>query len=182
MPIPGAPRVPRLTRHRWLCLVLAAVLLAAPLAALAQEDRLQANKDLVRKFYRAILTNDQETLPRLFAQGYQVEEVGSPPEANGLPRSQISPDFRVRASHLHKAFTNMSLSISDLIAEGDQVVARVTVTGVHRGEFMGVVATGRRVSLNAMVIFEIKDGRIAKTTELLDMLGTMRQVGYIKLD
>ncbi|MFH1035803.1 MAG: ester cyclase [Pseudomonadota bacterium] len=178
MSSPRAPRAPRLL----LCLALGAALLATPPVALAREDPLQANKDLVRKFYRAMLTNDQETLPRLFAQGYQVEEVGAPPEANGLPRAQISPDFRVRAGHLHKAFTNLSLSISDLIAEGDQVVARVTVTGVHRGEFMGVVATGRRVSLNAMVIFQIKDGRITRTSELLDMLGAMRQVGYIKLD
>ncbi len=165
-----------------LCLSLGLALLAAPLPARAQDD-LQANKDLVRRFYRAILTNDQETLPRLFAQGYQVEEVGPPSAMGGASsRSQISPDFRVRASHLHQAFGSLSLSISDLIAEGDQVVARVTITGVHRGEFMGVVATGRRVSLNAMVIFQIKDGRIAKTTELLDMLGAMRQIGYIKLD
>jgi steroid delta-isomerase-like uncharacterized protein len=165
-----------------LCLLLASALLAASPLAAATPDDLQANKDVVRKFYKAILTNDQETLPRLFAQGYQVEEVG-PPVVEGAPvKSQISQDFRVRASHLHKAFSGLSLSISSLIAEDDQVVARVTVTGVHRGEFMGVMATGRRVSLNAMVIFEIKDGRITKTTELLDMLGTMRQIGYIKLD
>ncbi|CAO0822364.1 hypothetical protein DFAR_2980011 [Desulfarculales bacterium] len=54
------------------------------------------------------------------------------------------------------------------------MVAQVTVTGVHRREFMGIMAIGRGVPLNAVIIFEVKDGRIAKTTELLDMFGTMR--------
>lgn len=160
-----------------LCLAL----LALPPAAQAQ-DALRANKDLVRGFYKAMLTNDQEALPRFFAQGYQVVEIG-PPEGQTAPRKpQISPDFRVRASHLHQALSGLTLSIGSLIAEGDQVVAQVTMTGIHRGDMMGVVATGRRLSLNAMVIFEIEDGRITKTTELLDLLGTMRQLGYIKLD
>ncbi|MBI5523316.1 MAG: ester cyclase [Desulfarculus sp.] len=174
--------MPRRSIALALCLTaLCLTLLAAPPAAPAQ-DVLQTNKDLVRGFFKAMITNDQQALPRFFAQGYQVVEIGLPDAPAPPLKSHISPDFRVRAGHLHQALTNLSLSISALVAEGGQVVAQVTLTGTHRGEFLGVVATGRRLSLHAMVIFEIENGRITKTTELLDMLGTMRQLGYIKLD
>ena len=45
---------------------------------------------------------------------------------------------------LHEAFPDLHISIEDLIAEGDKVVARERITGTHRGYYMGLPATGKR--------------------------------------
>jgi predicted ester cyclase len=46
-----------------------------------------------------------------------------------------------------------------MIAEGDTVATLVTVTGTHRGEFLGMRATGRKIRLTAIDIFRFADGR-----------------------
>ncbi len=168
-------------RAVWAPLGLALWLLAAGGPAWAQGD-VEVNKALVRDFYKAIVSNDQGALPHFFAQGYQVVDVVPPSAEGGARRPALQPDFRERAEYLHRALKDIALSITDLVAEGDQVAALVTMSGTQKGEFMGVAPTGRRVSINAFVIFEIRDGRIQKTTELVDLLGTMRQLGYLKLD
>jgi hypothetical protein len=74
------------------------------------------------------------------------------------------------------AFSDVRVEIEDQIVEGDRVVERHRSTGVHRGEFMGVPATGRRVSWTGNHIYRIANGRIAEAWsevslwELLDQL------------
>lgn len=77
------------------------------------------------------------------------------------------------------AFPDQWWQIEDLIAEGDRVVARTTMTGTHRGDFFGIPATGRAVTLSGVHIMRIADGRIAEHWGNNDDLGLMRQLGAI---
>jgi steroid delta-isomerase-like uncharacterized protein len=80
---------------------------------------------------------------------------------------------------LHRAFPDLTVTVEDLIEEGDQVVARQTVTGTHRGEYMGHPPTGKTVTYNEIFIFLFTDGRIAETWGVVDVLSQMRQLGMI---
>ena len=64
---------------------------------------------------------------------------------------------------LLRAFPDLHLTVEDLIAEGDKVVGRTTVTGTHQGEYMGVPPTGKSVTYNEIFIFRFVNGRIAET-------------------
>ena len=66
-----------------------------------------------------------------------------------------------------------------MIAEGDRVVARNTVTGTHRGEHMGRPPTGRSVRYDEMFMARFADGRIAEIWGVVDVLSQMRQLGLI---
>ena len=66
--------------------------------------------------------------------------------------------------------------IEDMIESGDRVAARMTFTGVHRGELMGVAATGRTVSWSGAAFFTCHDGRIAALWVLGDLDGLRRQL------
>lgn len=80
---------------------------------------------------------------------------------------------------LFAAFPDQHWTIEELIAEGDKVVNRFTWRGTHRGEFMGIPPTGRRVEVKGVVIDRIVEGRIADTRILMDNLGLMQQLGAI---
>jgi hypothetical protein len=74
------------------------------------------------------------------------------------------------------AFSDVRVEVEDQIVEGDRVVERHRATAVHAGEFMGIPATGRRVSWTGTHIYRISEGRIAEAWsevslwELLDQL------------
>ena len=77
------------------------------------------------------------------------------------------------------AFPDQQWLIEDLIAEGDRVVARSTMTGTHTGDFFGIPASGKSVRMSGVHIVRIQDGRIAEHWGNNDDLGLMRQIGVI---
>ncbi len=80
---------------------------------------------------------------------------------------------------MRSAFPDLHLTIEDMIAEGDKVVMRSTWSGTHQGEFMGIPATGRRVTVSAIDISRVADGRIVEHWEQSDALGLMQQLGVV---
>ena len=66
-----------------------------------------------------------------------------------------------------------------MIAEGDKVVARDTVTGTHQGEYMGLPPTGKSITYNEIFIVRFATGRIAETWGVVDVLSQMKQLGAI---
>jgi steroid delta-isomerase-like uncharacterized protein len=77
------------------------------------------------------------------------------------------------------AFPDQWWHIEDLLAEGDRVVARTTMRGTHLGDFFGVPATGRQVTLGGIHILRIAGGKIAEHWGNNDDLGLMRQLGLV---
>jgi steroid delta-isomerase-like uncharacterized protein len=77
------------------------------------------------------------------------------------------------------AFPDQWWQIEDLIAEGDRVVARTTMTGTHRGDFFGISATGRAVRVSGVHVMRIANGKVAEHWGNNDDLGLMRQLGVI---
>jgi steroid delta-isomerase-like uncharacterized protein len=87
--------------------------------------------------------------------------------------------FKDFISAIHQAFANQLHTVHDQIAVGDRVVERWTMTATHADEFMGIPATGRRVTLCGIDISRIEDGRIAEHWIQCDMLGFLEQLGAI---
>jgi len=84
--------------------------------------------------------------------------------------------FRV----LLAAFPDWRMTVEDLIAGGDKTVARVRVTGTHKGEFMGVPATGTRVDVQLIDIMRFDSaGLVSEHWGVADMLSLMQQLGVV---
>jgi len=75
------------------------------------------------------------------------------------------------------AFEHLNVTIEDMIAEGDNVAARFTAHGIHKGDFMGLQATGKPITMTGIEIFRIKDGRIVELWGEANLLGLMQQLG-----
>ena len=66
-----------------------------------------------------------------------------------------------------------------MIAEGDKIVGRVTLTGTHQGELMGIPATGKKVSFSEIHIVRISNGKVVEHWEVADTMSMMQQLGVI---
>ena len=66
-----------------------------------------------------------------------------------------------------------------MIAEGETVVLRCTLTGTYEGEFMGIPPTGRRIEVNEIHIYRLEGGKAVEHRAGRDDLGALRQLGVI---
>lgn len=111
-----------------------------------------------------------------------IDDLLAPDFVNHNPLPGIPPDregFKQAFRSLHAAFPDLHTINSDLVAEGDRVVALRGFEGTHRGPFMGVPGTGKHVVLDGITVFRVVDGRVTERWSVLDMLGVMRQLGLL---
>jgi steroid delta-isomerase-like uncharacterized protein len=83
------------------------------------------------------------------------------------------------AAAMAEAFPDLRTAEADSVKEGDKVAFRWLLSGTHKGEFMGVAATGRRVEVMGMDIVRVADGEIAEHWGEFDAMGLLRQIGVI---
>jgi steroid delta-isomerase-like uncharacterized protein len=76
-------------------------------------------------------------------------------------------------------FADLLWKVEDMVADGDTVAVRYTMTGTHRGEFSGVPATDRAVVAQSMAFYRLADGKIVEERAQLDMLGILQQIGGV---
>ena len=65
----------------------------------------------------------------------------------------------------HKAFSNISVQIHEVVGEGNKISLRKTITAIHTGEFMGKAPTGKKVEMNVIEIDILKDGKNNRSLE-----------------
>ena len=78
---------------------------------------------------------------------------------------------------LRTAFPDLHFETHDMLAEGDLVAFRSTMTGTHRGPFQGLLPTGKPVSVAHMHFVHYVDGKTSDLWHVWDMAGLMRQLG-----
>jgi steroid delta-isomerase-like uncharacterized protein len=77
------------------------------------------------------------------------------------------------------AFPDLRWTVEDMVAEGDTVAVRYTMTGTHQGTFAGVAATGTAVRGESMTFYRLADGKLVEEHAQLDMLSLLQQMGAV---
>jgi predicted ester cyclase len=78
---------------------------------------------------------------------------------------------------LSMAFPDLNHEINNMIAEGDRVVMRVTLTGTHEGEYMGIPPTGNKIKYTAMLEGRFSEGKLVELWGVGELLTLMQQLG-----
>lgn len=131
------------------------------------------NAAIVRQFIDDVLNRGDVDGAVRFVWDDVVEQEPFPGQGPGLPGLQDV------LRGMRAAFPDMHWTVEEQLADGDRVLTRFVWTGTHQEAFLGVPATGRRVSVWGMVIDRLVDGRIKDTRILMDTLGLMMQLGAI---
>ena len=77
------------------------------------------------------------------------------------------------------AFPDLHITTDEVVAEGDKVAKVWTANSTHKGELMGIPATGKRIVVKGIEVLRIADGKIAELWASMDNLGMMQQLGVI---
>jgi steroid delta-isomerase-like uncharacterized protein len=131
----------------------------------------QENAVVIRRFAEEVITRGDIELAAQFVWEDVVEQVPLPGQGPGL--EGLKDILRTMRS----AFPDLDFSIKEQVAEGDKVASRFEWEGTHKGEFLGLPATGRRVRVWGIVIDRLEKGRIKDTRIIMDTLGLMMQLG-----
>jgi steroid delta-isomerase-like uncharacterized protein len=131
----------------------------------------EANKAVVRRYLQEGPTNEAIALASL-TEDATFYDPGAPPSIGAEGQ-------RRRSAMLFSAFPDPQFTIEDLIAEADQVVARWTFLGTHRGSFGGIPPTGKRVRMTGITIYRLRDSKIAEARSNIDQLGLLQQLGVV---
>jgi steroid delta-isomerase-like uncharacterized protein len=95
----------------------------------------------------------------------------------GVPADREGGKVLLQA--LAAAYPDVHFTVDDMIAEDDQVVTKKTMSGTNQGDFAGIPATGKHVTLQFVDIMRIRDGRIVEHWLCMDQLSWMQQLGVI---
>jgi steroid delta-isomerase-like uncharacterized protein len=82
-------------------------------------------------------------------------------------------------SALFNAFPDFHHKLEDVVAEGNKVAVRFTITGTNRGEFQGIPPTGKQISIGGTDFLTLVDGKITEEWVSVDMMGWMQQLGVL---
>jgi steroid delta-isomerase-like uncharacterized protein len=131
------------------------------------------NKTLSRRLYEDVLNRgDLAAADEIIAPDAVDHEAGP----DGAPALETMKGF---VTALRTGFPDLRVAVEDVIAEGDLVACRFTMTGTNTGEFMGMPATGRAVSVPGVDILRFKDGKVVEHWGLSDELSLLQQLGLL---
>jgi steroid delta-isomerase-like uncharacterized protein len=132
-----------------------------------------ANKEILRRTLDDFWNQrDVSAIDELYATDYLSHD------PTGLHGATLE-EFKQSTARLFTAFPDFHLTIDDEIAEGDKVVKRWTVTGTHRGVFMGIPPTENYITITGINFYRIADGDIVETWWSSDALSMLQQLGVI---
>jgi predicted ester cyclase len=97
----------------------------------------------------------------------------------GAPGPLDREAFKQFVGGFYSAFPNLRHHFENQVAEGDLVVSRLAVTGTHLADFQGLPPTGKDVTIDAIVIYRVKDDRVAEFWLQMDAARLMQQLGAL---
>jgi steroid delta-isomerase-like uncharacterized protein len=130
------------------------------------------NKDVVRRWIESWHTGKTGDVGEFISTGF-VRHDPNMPEVRGIDGESALMEMYLAA------FPDLRFTIEHLVAENDLVLARLTARGTHQGELLGTPPSGRQVTVAAMELYRLEDGKIAEQWVTMDSLGLLQQIGAI---
>jgi predicted ester cyclase len=133
----------------------------------------EANKTSARRFYDEVFNKKNRAAIDEFIDPNQVDHAAPPGTPGGLAGAKQTIGMYLTA------FPDLHFTVEDMIAEGDKLVARLTVRGTQQGAFMGIPPTGQHVTVTTIDISRMAGGKSVEHWIEMDTLGMMQQLGVI---
>ena len=132
------------------------------------------NKAIVRRLYEEVWNKRKlEVINEIISPSHALQ-------ASNIFGSSIGPEAYKRNVLLFFAgYPDLHWTIEDTIAEKDKVVACWTISGTHKGDYLGVPATNKKVSVEGITIHQITNGKIMDSYVSWDIWGMMQQLGVV---
>ncbi|HKZ23483.1 MAG TPA: ester cyclase [Thermoplasmata archaeon] len=132
------------------------------------------NEALLRRFYdEALSKGNVNVVDELVDRNFVDHEPNPPGFKSGIEGTKQV------ISAMRTGFPDLQVAVNEVIPHGDKVVARVTLSGTHKGKFMDIPPTGKRVSFEGIDIVRFSGGKAVEHWGLTDNMGLFTQLGAI---
>jgi predicted ester cyclase len=125
--------------------------------------------EVLAGIYEAVNTGNLALLDKFVAPGYVEHSEGF---------QGVEP-FKQQITTFRAAFPDLRVTIEDVLTDGNRFASRTTVTGTHTGDQIGIPATGKRISVEAVDMGRIDHGQAQERWGGLDMYSLLTQLGVI---
>ena len=133
----------------------------------------ERNKTIARRFSEELISKgNMAVADELLAENY----INHNPVGNQQPGRE---GFKAALGGLRAAFPDLQETIEDIVAEGDKVVVRGVRRGTHKGQLMGIPASGKPVAATKTYILRVADGKITDAWLNWDMLSVLQKIGAV---
>jgi predicted SnoaL-like aldol condensation-catalyzing enzyme len=134
----------------------------------------ETNKNVLRRLFEEVWNKGNlQVADELLTPNYADHDPSTPDLGRG-PESE-----KKRATLYRSAFPDLRLTIEDIIAEGETVMARWSCRGTHKGALNGIVPTGKQVTITGVSIARFAGGKMAEGWVNWDALGLFQQLGVV---
>lgn len=133
------------------------------------------NKMIVRRFYEEIVNSGDVS---------QIGDVISADYTEVMDGRRYAVGLEGAASHVlgvRNTYPDLRLTVDHQIAEGEWVATCITATGTHKGEWIGIAPTGRKVTFTGVNVDRVVDGKILEHGGAANMLGPLLEIGAIRV-
>ena len=134
---------------------------------MSAEENKEVIQRSVEQFYN---TGDLSAIDCLYSPTYRDHQSGG---------TLALEQFREWARGVFTGIPDLKIIIHDLHVDGDMVTKRWTAKGTHKGEFLGVPASGNPIDVNGITIYRVQDGKLAESWEVMDTFTLMSQMGAV---
>ena len=137
------------------------------------QSGVEANREVVRRFIEEFKNKGNHGI---------VDELVASDFVHHFPDPRIPggcEGFKLLGQSVANAFPDVHVTVHDLVAEGDRVVERNSVSATHKGEFNGIPPTGKKVSWTEIDMYRLQNGKIVELWPEIDFLGLLTQLGAI---
>ena len=134
----------------------------------------EQNKTIVRRLFEELW--NKGNLPvadELIAPTYTHHDAATADVGRG-PESE-----KKRVTMYRTAFADFRLTIEDIIAEGETVMARWSCRGTHKGDLNGIAPTGKQFAISGVTVARVANGKIVEGWVNWDALSLMQQLGVV---
>jgi steroid delta-isomerase-like uncharacterized protein len=137
----------------------------------------EKNKAVVRRYFEEsnLIQGDSSKVHILAGKSLAPEFVAH----HSIGGDMNSEQWTASYEHVVTAFPNMTLTVINMVAEGDKVVIQYILTGTHTNTFLDIPATGKQVNVTGFSMYRIESGKIIEDWSLSDSLSMMQQLGDI---
>ncbi|RDC64200.1 ester cyclase [Adhaeribacter pallidiroseus] len=144
------------------------------LLASISTPNLEANKQLVLRHFNEVINQKRlDVISQIFAEEfYSVAPTG----AIGSGRTNLSNYL----GYFFTAFPDLHMTVQEMLAENDTVVALVNVTATHQGEFWGIPATQNVINIQEVFIVKVIDNWVVEARPQPDLYALFKQLNANK--
>jgi steroid delta-isomerase-like uncharacterized protein len=133
-------------------------------------DPVDENVVLVKQLYEEVWNNgDLSLVDELLSPDFV--DYNQPP---GAPNGREG--YKAGVSMIRTAFPDIKFSLDQILAEDDRLAFRLTGTGTHKGDFLGISPTGKQVSLESMTFVHMDKGKISERWGISDIPRVIEQL------